>query len=143
VAQLRLVYLPPDPVSHTAYAGEIGQHNLWFPDIELPVSCGQVRTAKQLPVLTMVTVFPLVVGDALLATGGCAIPRRPAATTQIEVTAAMIRPVAPPRLSHCLKGDSYRLKTACLAVSPPLPRKHEPEDNHFQVALNWSNFGCR
>jgi transposase len=56
VAQLRPVYLPPDPASRTSYvAGEIGQHDFWFPDIELPVGCGQTRTATQLPVLTMVT----------------------------------------------------------------------------------------
>jgi transposase len=56
VAQLRLVYLPPDPASRTAYvAGEVAQCDFWFPDITLPVGCGQVRTATQLPVLTMVT----------------------------------------------------------------------------------------
>ena len=56
VAELRPVYLPPDPASRTHYvAGEIGQNDFWFPPIELPVGFGQVRTAKQLPVLTMVT----------------------------------------------------------------------------------------
>jgi transposase len=55
VAELRPVYLPPDPASRTAYvAGEIAQHDFWFPPIELPVGFGQTRTAKQLPVLTMV-----------------------------------------------------------------------------------------
>jgi transposase len=55
VAELRPVYLPPDPASRTAYvAGEIAQCDFWFPPIELPVGFGQVRTAKQLPVLTMV-----------------------------------------------------------------------------------------
>ena len=54
VAELRPVYLPPDPASRTAYAaGEIAQHDFWFPDITLPVGFGQCRTAKQLPVLTM------------------------------------------------------------------------------------------
>ena len=38
VAELRPVYLPPDPASPTAYAaGEIAQCDLWFPPIELPV----------------------------------------------------------------------------------------------------------
>ena len=38
VAELRPVYLPPDPASRTAYAaGEIAQCDLWFPPIELPV----------------------------------------------------------------------------------------------------------
>lgn len=56
VAELRPAYLPVDPASRTIYEpGEIAQCDLWFPDIELPVGFGQTRTAKQLPVLTMVT----------------------------------------------------------------------------------------
>ena len=56
VAELRPAYLPPDPASRTAYtAGEIAQCDFWFPEITLPVGFGQTRTAKQLPVLTMVT----------------------------------------------------------------------------------------
>jgi len=55
VSELRPVYLPPDPASRTAYvAGEIAQFDFWFPDIEVPVGWGQVRTATRLPVLTMV-----------------------------------------------------------------------------------------
>jgi hypothetical protein len=55
VRELRPVYLPPDPAGRTSYvAGEIAQCDLWFPDITLPVGYGQVRTATQLPVLTMV-----------------------------------------------------------------------------------------
>jgi transposase len=55
VAELRPAYLPPDPASRTAYAaGEIAQCDFWFPDIELPVGFGQTRTARLLPVLTMV-----------------------------------------------------------------------------------------
>jgi transposase len=55
VAELRPVYLPPDPAGRTSYvAGEIGQCDLWFPPISLPVGFGQVRRATQLPVLTMV-----------------------------------------------------------------------------------------
>ena len=50
------MYLPPDPASRTSYvAGEIAQCDFWFPPIEVPVGFGQIRTAKQLPVLTMVT----------------------------------------------------------------------------------------
>ena len=46
VAELRPVYLPPDPASRTTYlAGEIGQCDFWFPPVELPVGFGQVRTA--------------------------------------------------------------------------------------------------
>jgi transposase len=56
VAELRPVYLPPDPASRTSYeAGQIAQCDLWFPEIEVPVGFGQARTAKLLPVLTMVT----------------------------------------------------------------------------------------
>jgi transposase len=56
VAELRPVYLPPDPASRTSYeAGVVAQCDLWFPDVELPVGFGQSRTAKLLPVLTMVT----------------------------------------------------------------------------------------
>jgi transposase len=55
VAELRPVYLPPDPASRTSYvAGEIAQCDLWFPPIQLPVGFGQVRKPTQLPVLTMV-----------------------------------------------------------------------------------------
>jgi transposase len=56
VAELRPVYLPPDPASRTSYAaGELAQDDFWFPEVEIPVGCGQVRSAKQLPVLTMVS----------------------------------------------------------------------------------------
>lgn len=56
VAELRPVYLPPDPAGRTSYdAGGVAQCDFWFPEIELPVGFGQTRTAKQLPVLTMVS----------------------------------------------------------------------------------------
>ena len=58
IAELRPAYRPPDPASRTAYvAGEIAQHDFWFPDIVVPVGFGQTRTAKQLPVLTMVAAY--------------------------------------------------------------------------------------
>jgi transposase len=58
VADLRPVYLPPDPASRTQYvAGDIAQCDFWFPPIELAVGFGQTRTAKQLPVLTMVCAY--------------------------------------------------------------------------------------
>jgi transposase len=67
VAQLRPVYLPPDPASRTSYvAGEIAQCDLWFPPIEVPVGFGQTRTAKQLPVLTMVTGYSRWLSAALI-----------------------------------------------------------------------------
>jgi transposase len=56
VAELRPIYLPADPASRTSYlAGEIAQCDFWFPPIRLPVGFGQIRTATQLPVLTMIT----------------------------------------------------------------------------------------
>jgi transposase len=69
VAQLRPVYLPPDPASRTSYvAGEIGQHDFWFPDIQLPVGYGQVRTATQLPVLTMILGYSRWLSAVLIPT---------------------------------------------------------------------------
>jgi transposase len=66
VAELRPVYLPPDPASRTTYlAGEIAQCDFWFPPIELPVGFGQHRTPTQLPVLTMITGYARW-GSALL-----------------------------------------------------------------------------
>jgi transposase len=44
VAELRPVYLPPDPALRTAYAvGEVAQCDLWFPPTELPMGFGQTR----------------------------------------------------------------------------------------------------
>src|SRR5437870_1177336 len=69
VRELRPVYLPPDPSSRTAYvAGEIAQNDFWFPDIELPVGFGQIRTAKQLPVLTMVAAYSRTLFARLIPT---------------------------------------------------------------------------
>ena len=69
VRELRLVYLPPDPSSRTAYvAGEIAQNDFWFPDISLPVGFGQFRTAKQLPVLTMVSAYSRMLFARLIPT---------------------------------------------------------------------------
>ena len=69
VAQLRPVYLPPDPASRTSYvAGEIAQCDLWFPPIELPVEFGQTRRPTQLPVLTMVTGYSRWLSAVLIPT---------------------------------------------------------------------------
>jgi transposase len=55
VAELRPVYLPPDPAGRTVYAaGEIAQCDFWFPPVTLPAGFGQFRESAQLPVLTMV-----------------------------------------------------------------------------------------
>jgi transposase len=67
VAELRPLYLPADPAGRTVYlAGEIAQHDFWFPPIELPVGFGQARTAKQLPVLTMITGYARHVDGLLI-----------------------------------------------------------------------------
>jgi transposase len=72
VAELRPAYLPPDPASRTAYAaGELAQCDFWFPDTQVPVGAGQVRTAKQLPVLTMVSGYSRW-ASALLLPSRCA-----------------------------------------------------------------------
>lgn len=69
VAELRPVYLPPDPASRTLYvAGEIAQCDFWFPDIEVPVGFGQSRTATGLPVLTMVTGYSRWLSGVLIPT---------------------------------------------------------------------------
>jgi transposase len=67
VAELRPAYLPPDPAGRTVYlAGEIAQHDFWFPPAEVPVGFGQARTAKQLPVLTMITGYARHVDGILI-----------------------------------------------------------------------------
>jgi transposase len=67
VAELRPAYLPPDPASRMAYAaGELAQHDFWFPDVQVPVGYGQVRAGKQLPVLTMVSGYSRWAGAVLI-----------------------------------------------------------------------------
>jgi transposase len=69
VAELRPVYLPPDPASRTSYEpGEIAQCDLWFPPIRLPVGFGQIRRPTQLPVLTMVTGYSRWLSGLLIPT---------------------------------------------------------------------------
>ena len=69
VAELRPAYLPPDPASRTAYAaGEIAQCDFWFPPVTLPAGFGQARTARRLPVLTMVTGYSRWASGLLIPT---------------------------------------------------------------------------
>lgn len=69
VAELRPVFLPPDPAGRTEYvAGEIAQCDLWFPPVQLPVGCGQTRKPTQLPVLTMVTGYSRWLSAVLIPT---------------------------------------------------------------------------
>ena len=73
VAELRPVYLPPDPAGRTSYEpGEIAQCDLWFPPINLPVGFGQVRKPTQLPVLTMVTGYSRWLSGLLIPTRSAA-----------------------------------------------------------------------
>ena len=69
VAELRPVYLPPDPASRTAYAaGEVAQCDFWFPEIELPVGFGQSRGPTRLPVLVMACGYSRWLSARLLPT---------------------------------------------------------------------------
>jgi transposase len=69
VAELRPVYLPPDPAGRTSYvAGEIGQCDLWFPPVTVPVGFGQTRRPVQLPVLTMITGYSRWLSAVLIPT---------------------------------------------------------------------------
>jgi transposase len=43
VAELRPVYLPPDPAGRTTYCpGELAQWDLWFPPADVPIGTGRV-----------------------------------------------------------------------------------------------------
>lgn len=55
--EMRAAYSHPDQdVNQTRYPpGEIAQCGLWFPPTEIPVGFGQMRSARQLPVLTMIS----------------------------------------------------------------------------------------
>ena len=46
VAELRPLFVPPDPCQRTSYApGELAQCDLWQPDVEVPLGFGQTRQA--------------------------------------------------------------------------------------------------
>ena len=92
VRELRPVYLPPDPASRTSYvAGEIAQCDLWFPDITLPVGYGQVRTATQLPVLTMVTGYSRWLSAVLIPSRRAPCPTRSVASRSTAPTCRAAR----------------------------------------------------
>lgn len=53
IAQLRPLFVPPDPVSRIEYRpGELAQCDLWFPPVQVPLGYGQ---AGRPPVLVMVS----------------------------------------------------------------------------------------
>ena len=53
--RLTLRPLAPRPRQRSASPGEIAYCGIWFPPIAIPVGPGQVRTSRQLPVVTMVS----------------------------------------------------------------------------------------
>jgi len=57
VTELRSAYWRsyPHPSLSRYLVGDTAQCSLWFPPVEIPVGFGQTRTARQLPVLTMIT----------------------------------------------------------------------------------------
>ncbi len=69
VAQLRPLFVPPDPCQRTSYApGELAQWDLWQPDVEIPLGFGQ---AAKLWVVSGTTGFSR-------AHGGWMVPTRAA-----------------------------------------------------------------
>jgi transposase len=60
VAELRPLFLPPDPCQRTWYQpGELAQFDLWQPDVEIPLGFGQ---ADKLWVIVGVTGFARLIG---------------------------------------------------------------------------------
>lgn len=58
VTRLRTEYFRPhEHLSARCLAGEMAQCGLWFPPTEVPVGFGQTRSARQLPVLTMINCY--------------------------------------------------------------------------------------
>jgi hypothetical protein len=66
VAELRPLFLPPDPCQRTFYMpGELAQWDLWQPDVEIPLGFGQ---ADKLWVVTGVAGFSRVIGGWMVPT---------------------------------------------------------------------------
>lgn len=64
VAQLRPLFVPPDPASRTEYQpGELAQCDLWFPPADVPVDAGQVARP---PVLVLVSGFSRIITARML-----------------------------------------------------------------------------
>jgi len=56
VRLLRPVYAPQDPSSRTTYdPGEVGQCDLWFPPVPIPLAHGQVGVGKTAPPVLVLT----------------------------------------------------------------------------------------
>jgi transposase len=64
VAELRPLFTPPDPCQRTTYfPGELGQFDLWQPEVEIPVGFGQ---AAKLWVITGVLGFSRYLGGWMI-----------------------------------------------------------------------------
>lgn len=69
VAELRPIYLPPDPVQRTSYTpGELAQWDLWFPPADIPLGFGQVASP---PVLVGVTGYSRVLVGKMIPSRQC------------------------------------------------------------------------
>jgi O-antigen/teichoic acid export membrane protein len=56
VLEVRTAHRQQDTIPLPAYSpGEVAQCGYWFPPVEIPVGFGQTRSARQLPVLTLIT----------------------------------------------------------------------------------------
>jgi transposase len=64
IAELRPLFLPPDPASRTEYRpGELAQCDLWFPPVDVPLGFGHVGRP---PVLVMVTGYSRMITARML-----------------------------------------------------------------------------
>jgi hypothetical protein len=113
VAEIRPIYLEPDPFQRTNYRpGELAQWHIWFPDAEIPVGYGH---AAKLPVIVGVAGYSrVIVGripsleapDLLLGTSpACVIsaasPERGSTTTKGRSAKSAVRePCSPAIFSH-------------------------------------------
>ena len=64
VAELRPLFVPPDPCQRTSYRpGELGQFDLWQPDVEIPVGFGH---SDKFWVLVGVAAFSRFIGGWMI-----------------------------------------------------------------------------
>ncbi|MDF1527474.1 MAG: helix-turn-helix domain-containing protein, partial [bacterium] len=64
IAELRPLFLPPDPSQRTWYRpGELAQWDLWLPDVEIPVGFGQTQ---KLWTVVGVTGFSRLIGGLMV-----------------------------------------------------------------------------